>query len=134
MTLTEIMAELSAHVEQVEAENRELHAELKAIEDARRKHGQLADMPDVLTAQEIATYLRISKQTVYDIMRKPVELGGLPSFGGGDSRRSIRCLKTDFMEWLESQRAECDARAGGTANIVSLPTVTKGARRKKIAL
>ena len=58
MTLTEIMAELSAHVEQVEAENRELHAELKAIEDARRKHGQLADMPDVLTAQEIAAYLR----------------------------------------------------------------------------
>ena len=134
MTLTEIMAELSAHVEQVEAENRELHAELKAIEDARRKHGQLADMPDVLTAQEIATYLRISKQTVYDIMRKPVELGGLPSFGGSDSRRSIRCLKTDFMDWLESQRAERDARAGGTDNIVSLPTVKKGARRQKIAL
>ena len=63
----------------------------------------LDDMPDILTAQNIADYLGISRRRVYELFRMPVETGGIPNFDIGFSKR---VEKKDFIRWIEARKQE----------------------------
>lgn len=63
----------------------------------------LDDMPQALTAQNIADYLILSRNRVYELYDTPVELGGIPNMRIGNSRRT---LKKDFIEWIEYKKKE----------------------------
>lgn len=60
-------------------------------------------MPDVLTAQAIATYLVISRRRVYELLDLKVEYGGIANFKVGTSRR---VFKAKFEEWLKRQEVQ----------------------------
>ena len=123
MTVSEIMSALAEHVEQLEADNKRLMARVAELEGRRLQYGQLDSLPDVLTAQEIAKFLRIHRDTVYEMFR----VGKIPSFGGGAQGKSLRCMKQDFIDWLSSQRA------GRPVETEAVPIhVVKGQRRKKV--
>jgi hypothetical protein len=62
---------------------------------------KLEDMPEVLTAQLIAKHLKIARQTVYEYFDKPVELGGIPNYQIGNSRRVD---KADFIWFIENRK------------------------------
>lgn len=96
-TLLEKAAEL---VRKQAEENAALRAREAEREAARKKWGMLADLPDVITAKEIGAFLRINPTTVYEMFKT----GKIKSFGGGANGKSIRCLKTDFIDWLERER------------------------------
>lgn len=58
-------------------------------------------LPEILTAQNIADYLRISRRRVYELMQLDIKKGGLPGFSIGASKRVD---KEDFFQWLEEQK------------------------------
>lgn len=60
------------------------------------------NLPHILTAQDIADFLRIGRKRVYELMDLSPDLGGIPSFYVGRSRR---VEKADFIRWLESKKA-----------------------------
>ncbi|MDB5055001.1 MAG: hypothetical protein JWM44_3051 [Bacilli bacterium] len=60
---------------------------------------KLEDLPDVLTPQIIADYMGISRRRVYEYCLLPKELGGLPSYTIGASRKVD---KEDLIVWKDS--------------------------------
>ncbi|WFR60832.1 helix-turn-helix domain-containing protein [Paenibacillus amylolyticus] len=54
------------------------------------------DMPDVMTAQDIANVLKISRKTVYEFFALKTEHGGIPNYPIGSSKRAD---KVDVIEW-----------------------------------
>lgn len=62
---------------------------------------RMEEMPDILTAQHIAKYLQISRQTVYELLQLKTEFGGIPHFNIGISKRVV---KADFIDWIEKKR------------------------------
>jgi len=62
---------------------------------------RMEELPDILTAQVIAKYLQISRQTVYELLQLNTEFGGLPHFTIGISKRVV---KEDFIHWIEKKR------------------------------
>lgn len=62
----------------------------------------LDQMPDILTADILAKYLRLSKRRVYELMDINPEYGGIPCIRIG---RSKRVFKADLIEWLHEKRA-----------------------------
>lgn len=64
---------------------------------------KLEDLPDVLTADMVATFLSLCKRRVYDLMDLKEEVGGIPCLKIG---RSKRILKTDLIEWMKKAKEE----------------------------
>jgi len=60
-------------------------------------------MPQVISAQHIADYLIISRQTVYDLFQTSPAQGGITNFKVGTTRRVV---KEDFIQWLEDRKKE----------------------------
>lgn len=58
-------------------------------------------LPDQLTAQHIADYLGISRDTVYNLFNVKPDFGGIKNYSIGTSRRAD---KEDFFDWLEQQK------------------------------
>lgn len=59
------------------------------------------DLPDILTAQHIATYLGISRRRVYELLQMTEEAGGIKCFQIGLSKR---VEKEDFIQWIEERK------------------------------
>lgn len=59
-------------------------------------------MPDILTANDIAGYLHLSRRRVYELFQLNVKAGGIPNFDIGYSKR-VR--KKDFIIWIEDRLA-----------------------------
>lgn len=121
-TLLEKAAEL---VRQQAEENEALRAREAEREAARKKWGTLADLPDVLVAKEIAAFLRVNPGTVYEMFRT----GKLKSFGGGSNGKSIRCMKADFIDWLENERSKAP---GQPHEEYTIPNKIQRGRRLKV--
>lgn len=60
-------------------------------------------LPDILTAQNIADYLTISRRRVYELFKIHPEHGGIPNFDIGFSKRVD---KKDFINWIEARKQE----------------------------
>jgi excisionase family DNA binding protein len=54
-------------------------------------------MSEIMTHEDVKNYLRISKNTAYEIMRRE----DFPKFMVG---RQMRVKKDDFQAWLEKQK------------------------------
>ncbi|WP_339188444.1 helix-turn-helix domain-containing protein [Paenibacillus sp. FSL R5-0490] len=62
------------------------------------------DLPEVLTPQEIADYMGVTRLTIYRLIHIPNDKGGIPFFSVGVSKHSSkRVVKKDFLRWLEKQ-------------------------------
>ncbi|MHB8124700.1 MAG: helix-turn-helix domain-containing protein [Desulfitobacteriaceae bacterium] len=60
-------------------------------------------LPEILTAQIIATYLGISRRRVYELFQTVPKHGGIPNFNIGTSKRAD---KKDFIKWIEARKSE----------------------------
>lgn len=58
-------------------------------------------LPDILTAQHISDYLKISRRRVYELMQLKEEAGGIRCFEIGLSKRVD---KEDFLNWIDCQK------------------------------
>lgn len=63
----------------------------------------LDDLPDILTAQHISSYLTISRRRVYELFQLNPSAGGIPNFDIGFSKR---VEKADFIEWISLRKQE----------------------------
>jgi len=63
----------------------------------------MAELPEILTAQNIADYLSITRKTVYELFKRNPDHGGLPCFNIGTSKRVD---KDDFCKWLDQRKQE----------------------------
>jgi len=61
------------------------------------------ELPEVITAQHIATYLGISRGKVYTLFQINPASGGIPNFAIGTSKR---VEKKDFLAWIEARKGE----------------------------
>jgi hypothetical protein len=61
----------------------------------------IEQLPDMLTAQHIATFLQISRRRVYELFQAKEDAGGIRSFDIGNSKRVD---KEDFINWIEAQK------------------------------
>lgn len=66
-------------------------------------------LPDILTAQNIADYLIISRRRVYELFQLKPEFGGIPNFDIGMSKRVV---KQDFLNWIESCKRKKGQKVG----------------------
>lgn len=66
----------------------------------------LEELPEVLTAQQIADYLGLARLTIYELYKMPVDRGGIPNFPIG--KRTRKTIKSDFIVWLNKQRGAQD--------------------------
>lgn len=73
----------------------------------------LEELPEVLKAQDIADYLGLARYTIYEQFKIPQDLGGIPNFQVGKSRRT---MKTDFVRWINKQRGQQDEIANHRMN------------------
>jgi len=62
---------------------------------------ELDNLPHILTAQDIASHLRIGRKRVYELMQTSPKHGGIPSFSVG---KSVRVEKRDFVKWIETRK------------------------------
>jgi excisionase family DNA binding protein len=62
----------------------------------------LNDLPDVITPQQVADILHISRRTVYSLLDLKPEAGGIPSFRVGERTRRIN--KQAFLRWMDQQK------------------------------
>ncbi|RPF57035.1 helix-turn-helix domain-containing protein [Aquisalibacillus elongatus] len=60
----------------------------------------VSDLPEILTAQDIADYLVISRRRVYELFQISVEKGGIRNFDIGNTKR---VKKEDLLQWIETQ-------------------------------
>lgn len=60
----------------------------------------LEELPEVLTAQHIANYLYLARNTIYELFDLPPDRGGIPNFKVGNSRRVV---KEEFIKWIQRQ-------------------------------
>lgn len=58
-------------------------------------------LPEVLTPQDIAAFLRVNVRRVYDNLHLTPQAGGIPSFKIG---KQMRIQKSDFVNWMDCQR------------------------------
>ncbi|MDR3587505.1 MAG: helix-turn-helix domain-containing protein [Desulfosporosinus sp.] len=61
------------------------------------------DLPEILTAKHISSYLGISLRVVYALFQKVPTHGGIPNFDIGASKR---VEKKDFIKWIEARKGE----------------------------
>lgn len=66
-----------------------------------KKEKTLDELPDILTAQDIADYLKISRRRIYELFQINVIYGGIPNFEIGNSKR---VLKEDLVKWIISKK------------------------------
>lgn len=64
------------------------------------------ELPEIMTAQNIADYLGISRKTVYKLLEIAPAVGGIPRFNIGASKRVD---KIDFKHWLDEQKGKLSA-------------------------
>ncbi len=57
-----------------------------------------SELPEVLTPQDIASHLRISRGSVYELLKKSPKHGGIPNVAIGLSKRVDR---EDFLKWKD---------------------------------
>jgi len=71
----------------------------------KEDHGMTSmnDLPEILTAKHIATYLGISRRRVYELFQLRPNYGGIPNFDIGASKR---VEKKDFVVWIEARKGE----------------------------
>lgn len=55
-------------------------------------------LPEILTAQDIADIMVLSRKRVYELMQVHPDHGGIPNFIVGASRRVD---KSDLLQWKE---------------------------------
>ncbi|MDP4158175.1 MAG: helix-turn-helix domain-containing protein [Bacillota bacterium] len=55
------------------------------------------NLPEILTAKHIASYLGISRRRVYELFQTLPKAGGIPNFSIGASKR---VEKKDFIKWI----------------------------------
>ncbi|MGP4073737.1 helix-turn-helix domain-containing protein [Piscibacillus sp. B03] len=60
----------------------------------------VSELPEILTAQDIADYLIISRRRVYELFQIPEEKGGIRNFDIGNTKR---VKKEDLLKWIEIQ-------------------------------
>lgn len=63
------------------------------------KNKRIEDLPDILTPQQVADYLGISRKKVYELCQMKPDYGGLQSFSIGKSRK---IEKSTLLIWLDS--------------------------------
>jgi excisionase family DNA binding protein len=63
----------------------------------------LDEFPNILTAQDIADYLRVGRKRVYELLQLSPRYGGIPAFSVG---RSKRVDKREFAKWVEAQKKQ----------------------------
>jgi excisionase family DNA binding protein len=68
---------------------------------AEQQDPALEDLPTVLTAQDIAKYLRINVRRVYDNLQLKPSAGGIPHVRIG---KQMRIQKSDFIVWMDQQK------------------------------
>lgn len=61
------------------------------------------DLPEILTAKQIAEYLGISRRRVYELFQLKPDYGGIPNFEIGNSKRVER---KDFFDWIDARKQE----------------------------
>lgn len=61
----------------------------------------MENLPEVLTAEDIAGYLRINIRRVYDNLKLTPGAGGIPHVRLG---KQMRIQKADFIAWMDKQR------------------------------
>lgn len=61
------------------------------------------DLPEIITAQQIASYLGISRRRVYELFQTNPKHGGIPNFSIGSSKR---VEKKDFVKWIDGKKNE----------------------------
>jgi excisionase family DNA binding protein len=62
---------------------------------------KIDDLPEIITAQQIADYLQISRKTVYELLQINPEYGGIKNISIGASKR---VEKVDFIDWLQLKK------------------------------
>jgi excisionase family DNA binding protein len=55
-------------------------------------------LPDILTTEELATFLRVSPKTIYAMVQRKL----LPHRHVGTGKRSLRFSRDAVLEWLRS--------------------------------
>jgi hypothetical protein len=70
----------------------------------------IEDYPEILTAQNIADYLGISRRRVYELFQLPEAHGGIRNFDIGISKRVD---KQDFVNWIDTRKNEKALRLKG---------------------
>ena len=67
------------------------------------------ELPETLTAQIISDYLKISRSRIYEMFQIPPQMGGIPNFEIGNSKRVD---KQDFFDWIETRKQEKSKKLG----------------------
>ncbi len=60
------------------------------------------ELPSILTAADIAGYLKISRKRVYELLQLSPSHGGIVCMKFGLSRR---VEKSDFLAWMQKQKS-----------------------------
>lgn len=66
-----------------------------------KQHISINELPEVITAQNIADHLGISRRRVYELFQLKPASGGIPNFEIGLSKR---VEKKDFIEWIDAKK------------------------------
>ncbi|NBI29463.1 DNA-binding protein [Chengkuizengella sp. YPA3-1-1] len=74
---------------------------LKEYENKEENHND--ELQEILTAQDMADYLKISRRRVYELYQLNPEYGGIPNFSIGNSHRVV---KEDFLNWIKEKKQE----------------------------
>lgn len=122
--LSEMLRAWSEKADALERENAQLRDELERIKGERRAYGRLADLPDVLTVQEIAKFLRVKDAKV----RALCESGELPRIGGGIRGSTVRIMKSDLVAYIDRERSKRPDAPHEDATVV--PMVIMNSRKK----
>lgn len=61
---------------------------------------RLDELPEIITAQHIADYLKISRRRVYELFKLHPDHGGIRNFDIGFSKR-VR--KEDLVKWIDNK-------------------------------
>ncbi|MFS1514592.1 DNA-binding protein [Chengkuizengella sp. SCS-71B] len=69
-----------------------------------KKTISLEELPDILTAQDIADYLKISRRRVYEYFQIHPDHGGILNFEAGEA--SKRAEKDDLIDWIKKRKEE----------------------------
>lgn len=99
--VTGALEELTNYIKILESKNDDLQEQNEKLRGVNPCTKMFDELPDILTAQNIADHLHISRYTAYQFLKISPDHGGIKSFEVG---KSVRCEKSDFAHWLKEQK------------------------------
>ncbi|MDL2280358.1 hypothetical protein LJC10_00695 [Selenomonadales bacterium OttesenSCG-928-I06] len=99
--IADLLLQAANQISGMQTEIEQLKTELELLQP----NSEFDKLPDILTAEMVANYLKISSAAVRDLFKIAPECGGIEAFKLFTKGKDLRCKKDALKRYLEARES-----------------------------